>query len=169
MSPTYWTASQIIAAAREHGWETIPAEKSGGLFEPPKPWSVKKGITTIEIFERRDGGLLKVTIRRSWPGGSDVYVFGPRDKGKLATVLRFIEEGDWLQVYMTPEWLAWWKSLDHSAMCSHTGPQLGETMEEYDARPDYQKCRSMHCAVCEKPTGAQGHYKCPEDASAVRA
>ena len=160
MSPTYKAASKIIATALHHKWEIIPKGEPTTMWDVPG-WKVKKGRITITIWERRDGGLMQVTILRQASGGSDITHFPPSYKDKLGLVLRQIEEGEWLQWYMTPEWLKWWKSLDHTC-CSFYGPAPGQTMEEYNAMPFYQQCRSMHCSDCGRTTGSQGHRNCPE-------
>jgi hypothetical protein len=84
MSPSYWTASQIKMAAREHGWE-IRAAKS-----PDAGWTIHKERCKVTIGERRDGGLCWIYLRYPKYGGMNCDYFGPRYRGKLAVVLKFL-------------------------------------------------------------------------------
>lgn len=60
-------------------------------------------------------------------------------------------EEEWLPPWATPEWLAWWKSLDHSSCTQYfMDPDV----------PAYIRCHSMHCPKCNRPTGGQGHFNC---------
>lgn len=90
MSPTYWTASQIKAAVREHGWEFIRAAKPTSSWDIPA-WGAKKGRCTVMVTERRDGGLLGVWLTYPKSSGSNCDYYGPRSAGKLDTVLKFIK------------------------------------------------------------------------------
>lgn len=84
MSPTYWTSSLIIAAARRNDWTIIPVQHTGG------PWSIRKGPLLIEIQERRDGGLAWCSLLRTFEGGADHVLLPQHHRGKRQTVL------DWL-------------------------------------------------------------------------
>lgn len=44
MSPTYWTASQIKAAARENGWEFIKCVDGQG------PWGARKARLSAPLW-----------------------------------------------------------------------------------------------------------------------
>lgn len=84
MSPTYWTASQIKAAAREHGWEIRPAA------HPDAAWTLHKDHYKVLIGERRDGGLCWVGFTFPVSGGMNHDHLGPRHRGKLDQVLNFL-------------------------------------------------------------------------------
>jgi hypothetical protein len=62
-------------------------------------------------------------------------------------------EEEWMPPWATPEWLEWWKSLDHT-MCTQAGYS-----PESDV-PAYIRCMSMHCPTCNRTTGGQGHFDC---------
>lgn len=89
MSPTYWTASRIKAAARAHGWEIGQPRAPETSWDVP-PWECRKGRQTVVIYERRDGGLLGVTLRYPLYGGTNSDYYGPRCRDKLRTVLDFL-------------------------------------------------------------------------------
>lgn len=79
------------------------------------------------------------------------------DEQKLAEAIAEAEK-NWRQPWMTDEWLAWWKELDH-AFCSQSSDNLD--YELFQELPGYMKCYSMHCPDCGKSCGGQGHYNCP--------
>lgn len=63
-------------------------------------------------------------------------------------------EAEWLPPWATPEWLEWWKSLDHT------------NCTQYFMDPDvpaYIRCHSMHCPKCNRSTGGQGHFNCQQE------
>jgi hypothetical protein len=82
VSPTYWTASQIKIAARANSWEFIKAET------PAAPWGCRKPGRKVMLQEDRRGGLTQVWLTYD---GINVHYFGPRYRGKLLLVLRFLE------------------------------------------------------------------------------
>jgi hypothetical protein len=84
MSPTYWTATQIISAAQAHGWEIIPCQM------PDTVWAIRKGCNKVQIQERRDGGLSWVSLTYPMSDGVNCDYYGPRARGKLQTVLEFL-------------------------------------------------------------------------------
>jgi hypothetical protein len=90
MSPTYWTASQIKTSARANGYEFVKAVDGEG------PWGCRKGRRNVMFCERRDGGLSQVWVTYPVSGGSNCVYFGPRYRGKLRAVLRFLEGLDHL-------------------------------------------------------------------------
>lgn len=86
MSPTYRTASQIISAAQANGFEITPRDNVSGA------WGVKKGRYRATVAERRDGGLCWMYLRYPMYSGMNVDYYSPRNKGKLETLLKFIND-----------------------------------------------------------------------------
>lgn len=67
-------------------------------------------------------------------------------------------EAEWMPPWATPEWLAWWKSLDHAG-CT----QYYDGTEAWEDVPAYIRCHSMHCPKCNRSTGSQGHLDCKQE------
>lgn len=65
-----------------------------------------------------------------------------------------MSEDEWFAEHW---WLSrdWWLSIDHTN-CAQYPDRFNFN---FDA-PAYQRCRSMHCTTCDKPTGPQGHRNC---------
>lgn len=85
MSPTYWTATQIKAAVRQHGWELIKVRPDD------RTWGARKGSYQVILKEDRRGGL--VWVRFHYPtvlGPTGTYHLGPTARNKLAEVLDFL-------------------------------------------------------------------------------
>lgn len=88
MSPTYWTASQIKKAAREHGWEFIPARPS----DPDHAWGARKDRYQVIFKENSRGGLVWVQFHYPVSGGFNVDHIGSDYRNKLAEVLAFLKD-----------------------------------------------------------------------------
>jgi hypothetical protein len=58
VSPTYWTASQLKTAAQANGWQFIRS------IGPTGPWGMRRGNLRVLLQERRDGGLLWISLTR---------------------------------------------------------------------------------------------------------
>jgi hypothetical protein len=107
MSPTYWTASQLKAAAIRHGWLFI------GATEPQGWWGMRREGSSpdcgccahryspalrIMVQEDRRGGLMRASLTRIRDGGSDTVQLGPRTAHKREAVLSWLTEPiDWTQ------------------------------------------------------------------------
>lgn len=92
MSPTYWTASRLKMAAREHGWEIVPTTAPGMV--PGEVWGFRKQFgtrtLTIRIKENRRGGLVWATLTTTFDGGADVTRRGPDYRGKCEAVIAWL-------------------------------------------------------------------------------
>jgi hypothetical protein len=110
VSPTYATPFTIMKVAKEYWWKIIPTP------DQIQPWKLFKtrwvaGMgtgynekLTIAIKERRDGGLLWVSLTRARPGLelNQVYL-GPRFANKKHAVLSWLTEPiDWTQWGIAP-------------------------------------------------------------------
>jgi hypothetical protein len=91
MSPTYWTSSQIITAARANDWEIIKAQPPISAWDIPA-WGARKGRFKVMVRERRDGGLIGVWITYPKSDGANCDYLGPLHRGKLAEVLEFLRD-----------------------------------------------------------------------------
>lgn len=91
MSPTYWSASQIKAAAHAYSWELIPAQPPIGAWDIPA-WGARRGRFKVMVRERCDGGLVGVWITYPVYDGSNCDYLGPLNHGKLAQVLEFLRD-----------------------------------------------------------------------------
>ena len=112
MSPTYWTASQIKQAARDHDWQfikDIPPTGSWGMAkeilhrsDAGKRYDYIEGLRVM-VHEDRRGGLRWVSITRRRPGDLDQVYLGPRYANKRDVVLSWLTEPiDWTQWGITP-------------------------------------------------------------------
>lgn len=88
MSPTYWTASQIKAAVREHDWEFVKARPN----DPDCAWGARKDRHQVLLKENRRGGLVWVRFHYPATGGINVDHLGPDYRNKLAEVLTFLKD-----------------------------------------------------------------------------
>ena len=90
MSPTYWTASQIKAAIREHGWEFVKARPD----DPDHAWGARKDRYQLLFKEDRRGGLVWVRFHYPASGGMNVDHIGSDYRGKLGEALAFLKDPD---------------------------------------------------------------------------
>lgn len=91
MSPTYWTASQIKAAAHAYSWEIVKVQPPTSAWDVPA-WGARRGRFKVMVTERRDGGLIGVWITYPMSDGANVDYLGPRYHGKLSEVLEFLRD-----------------------------------------------------------------------------
>jgi hypothetical protein len=94
MSPTYWAASQIKMAAETNGWKFIKHD----MPDLKSHWGCAKPGRKVMVQQRKDGGLVAAWFTYPVSGGVNIDYLGPRYKGKLRAVLRFLEGLDHMSV-----------------------------------------------------------------------